>query len=88
MATCGSRRRVEANSRFAFVRGRRYEVRAEVGLDEADVREGLRSFLLAVPRDAAHAGVSLAADGTPSEEDIARVAGNMVHLTLHPCRGD
>ena len=58
----------------------------EIGLEETEIREGLRSFLRAVPRDASHAGVALAADGTPSEEDIARVAGNMVHLVFPPLR--
>ena len=79
-------RNLEQGRVHATVRGRRYEVRAEVELAEPEVRKGLRSFLRAVPRDASHAGVALAVDGTPSEEDIARVAGNMVHLIFHPQR--
>jgi len=79
-------RNLEQGRVHATVRGQRSEVRAEIGLEETEIREGLRSFLRAVPRDASHAGVALAADGTPSEEDIARVVGNMVHVVFHPLR--
>ena len=40
----------------------------------------LDAFLRAVPRDAAHAGVTLAPDGTPSTDDIKRVVPDMVYL--------
>lgn len=81
-------RNLEYGRVHAIVRGRRYEVDVDLEQGEAEIREGLRSFLRAVPRDASHAGVALSADGTPLEEDIAKVAGKMVHVILHPRRAD
>ena len=40
----------------------------------------LDTFLKAVPRDAAHAGVKMTKDGTPDPADIRRVVAGMVYL--------
>lgn len=48
------------------------------------VSVALRAFLLAVPRDAAHAGVRLDKRGEPAEADIQRVVPDMVYLRFIP----
>lgn len=44
--------------------------------------DALYMFLLAVPRDASHAGVRLGADGKPDLGDINRVISGMVYLSF------
>ena len=44
------------------------------------MEQRLETFLRAVPRDAAHAGVSLDKNGQPNAADIRRVIPGMVYL--------
>jgi hypothetical protein len=44
--------------------------------------DALHSFLLAVPRDASHAGVKLGENGQPNPDDINQVISGMVYLSF------
>lgn len=49
-------------------------------LDHPLMEAQLEAFLRAVPRDAAHAGVSLDEKGSPNPGDVRRVIAGMVYL--------
>lgn len=67
------------------VAGRQFEAIPQVEQENREIMAiALRAFLLAVPRDAAHAGVRLDERGEPSESDIRRVVPDMVYLCLIP----
>ena len=51
--------------------------------DSEEFRDGVRSFLMAVPRDAKIYGIRLDGDRNPREEDIARAAGHVVLVEAH-----
>lgn len=70
------------------VAGRRFQAIPEVERNNRETMAiALREFLLAVPRDATHAGVRLDDRGEPSESDIRRVVPEMVYLRLIPTQG-
>ncbi len=48
--------------------------------DHEEMAVQLGAFLRAVPRDATHAGVALAADGTPDPDDLRHAVPDMVYL--------
>lgn len=53
--------------------------RAEAILEDGDrYRDGIRTFLTAVPRDAVVYGIKLDGQRRPREEDIAKAAGHVV----------
>ena len=65
------------------VQGRRIATRALVEADDLDTKvAALHRFLVAVPRDASHAGVALDRAGRPDQGDLRRVAPDMVYLTF------
>jgi len=64
------------------IAGRDYKSEAMVeSEDEAKLAEALVKFLIAVPRDAAHAAVRMV-DGQPELSDIRRAVRGMVHLSF------
>jgi len=70
------------------IKGQRIKTHAKTVAATADtdnhklMADALHAFLLAVPRDAAHAGVKLGEDGIPSASDIDGVIGGMVYLSF------
>lgn len=53
-------------------------------VDEPDrIATALAQFLVAVPRDAPHAGVTLDANGQPDQADVAAAAGKLTLITIH-----
>jgi hypothetical protein len=63
------------------IRGQRWQSIPVVELlDHRLMGKQLEKFLRAVPRDAAHAGVSLDKQGNPNTDDIHRVIPDMVYL--------
>jgi hypothetical protein len=70
------------------VKGQRIKTHAKAVTMTADtdnhplMANALRAFLLAVPRDAPHAGVALEEDGTPRSSDIDQVIAGMVYLSF------
>lgn len=68
-----------------LIKGRRVTATPEVVLDDSVVLEqALDAFLRAVPRDAPHSNVRLAADGTPNMADIQNVVSDLVLLKFTP----
>ena len=71
------------------IAGKTIESVPSVITDDTETKEAaLASFLRAVPRDAAHAGVQLDREGTPNAEDIQRVAPDMVYLKFPLSSGE
>ena len=65
------------------VQGRRIATRARVEADDLDIKvAALRRFLVAVPRDASHAGVALDRAGRPDERDLRDAAPGLIYLTF------
>ena len=61
--------------------GKKYRSQPQVVTDDHELMVSeLDSFLRAVPRDAAHAGVGLDAKGNPIPADIQQVVAGMVFL--------
>ena len=60
-----------------------YRGRATTTVDDGDAfRDGVRTFLTAVPRDARVYGIKLDANRKPREEDIASAAGHVVLVEI------
>ena len=60
-----------------------YPGKAEAILEDGDrLRDGVRTFLFAVPRDAMVYGIKLDRDRKPREEDIARAASHVVLVEI------
>lgn len=51
--------------------------------DPGRIATALSRFLLAVPRDAPHAGVALDANGQPDPDDVAAAAAKLTLITVH-----
>lgn len=65
------------------LRGQDHTGRPRVEVEtSAQKREALAAFLVATPRDAAHAGVSFDADGRFSASDIAEASERLVHVVI------
>lgn len=65
------------------LRGRRRQGRVHIVRDDkAKTLPLLRDFLIHVPRDASHAGVSLDREGKPVESDLRSRADQFVFLTI------
>ena len=65
------------------VKGVRTKTHALVEIDDhIKIAEALRVMLITVPRDASHAGVKLDSSGLPDEDDLNRVAPDMVYLSF------
>ncbi len=64
-----------------LIKGHWVFVTPEVVLDDSEtLAPALDAFLRAVPRDAPHSNVRLAADGTPNMADIQKVVRDLVLL--------
>ena len=50
--------------------------------ESIQIVSALRDFLIAVPRDAAHAGVLLDQDGQPIESDLIEASKRLVHISI------
>jgi hypothetical protein len=62
---------------------RKFQGKAEAVLEEGDrLRDGVRTFLTAVPRDAMIYGIKLDKNRRPREEDIAQAAGHVVLVEI------
>lgn len=62
---------------------KRHRGRATTTVDDSDAfRDGVRTFLTAVPRDAPVYGIKLDAKRKPREEDIASAAGHVVLVEI------
>ena len=63
------------------VRGKRWQSVPQVEVEDHELMvTRLAAFLAAVPRDAAHAGVTLDEQGIPDPADMRRVIPDMVYL--------
>ncbi len=63
------------------IKGKRIKTRPVVYTDDQEtMSSALRNFLIAVPRDADHAGVKLDEYGQPDEADIQEAVKRMVYL--------
>ena len=60
-----------------------FQGRAEAILEDGDrLRDGVRTFLTAVPRDARVYGIKLDRDRRPREADVERAAGHVVLVEI------
>ncbi len=65
------------------LKGQARRGRARVSVDDPDrIASALRAFLIAVPRDAPHAGVGLDQDGQPIARDVTESAKKMVYVCI------
>lgn len=63
------------------IRGQKWSSSPQVEASDYELMGAhLNTFLKAVPRDAAHAGVRLDEEGNPDLTDIRRVVPDMVYL--------
>jgi deazaflavin-dependent oxidoreductase (nitroreductase family) len=69
------------------IHGRTVEGHAEaIAQDKARVAQGIRQFLLQVPSWAGFYNVTIAEDGTPNEEQVARAAEAAILISIRPDR--
>jgi len=74
---------LEGRRAHITINGERFETTPIVEADDqAKIVAAQRAFFKAVPRDAKFAGVKLGQDGEPNEEDIQRLASELVHLSF------
>lgn len=65
------------------LRGRDFVGKPTVLADGSQrVRDALHDFLLATPRDAAHAGVALDSEGRPVDSDVAEASRSLVLISI------
>lgn len=73
---------------IVVLRGRRQRMIPVVSRDDPErIASRLRDFLIAVPRDAPHAGVRLDAHGEPHPGDLLEAARDHVHVRLTGAAG-
>lgn len=74
---------VDADEVGLMLQGRKVTGKPSVLADgSSHVKAALHDLLLAVPRDAPHAGVALDADGSPSPSDLEEASKRLVLISI------
>ncbi len=74
---------VDAPEVALTLRGRRLKGKPSVTIDEPQImKPALTEFLVAVPRDASHCGVTMDENGCPDASDVANAVEKMVYISI------